>query len=131
MLSVKRIPQTGIIRIPERSRLLLGSAFHNDIFYQTGALIRPEHARIFYEEGRLFFSAVTSDGLSVNPKTGEPKRFLKKKEGVFVLYPEYGDEIRIFGLALRFFGKYLFADAYYGDLRIAKEEGRDPSAAYG
>ncbi len=127
------ISPAGIIVPGDRDRFIIGSSYQSDIFYKDGARIRPEHGRILLggEDGDRI-ELVSLQGVFVNLREGERKQFEKRGEGKYVLMLSYGDEVRIFGLWIRYYKTLLMAGAWYGDIRlsVSGRERRDVLAAH-
>ena len=90
--------------------LLEGNKNHGKIFFPYGK-----------EAGRLELCSL--QGVSANLKEGERKSFEKGADGNHVLFLSYGDEIRIFGLWIRYYETFLMAGAWYGDMRLSVNGG--------
>ena len=99
---VNPVPVTQVVYLNENMTLQIGSSYQSDLFYQFNGLVPDKYATISY---------VNQEAIFAEQEAADRKL-------------EYGEEIRVFGLWIKYLKDVLLIFAYEGDLRLAVRERR-------
>lgn len=99
---MRTVKSVECICLSDEKPLTIGSSYQSDIFYQLNSEIKDTQGIICYVNHKWMYYDDANSATKL----------------------EYGDEIRMAGLWIKFLDKYLLVCAKEGDLRIATRKRR-------